>query len=401
VKRFLSSLILLSSLSAFAMETQVLPQSTWTFEFAYLGTSLDKQWSGDGKPLALVEESRRYEPGQGLQGILRAKPQAQLHVLLIQALYGITDKLTAALYVPIVLNSRVATNLSWEPGDYQSSLGRQYSEEDFWGWASSLGQPRIPAVWETGPRLGDMILGGRYLLPQTEWMSKNFFRWSATLQVAIPTGQNFDPEEAVSVGTNLWELHAAGDVEAHVSADKHFFVDEHGVYRLNIGMDLFYSFFRPREYRAGHGLKNPLLNNNAYYVGDTYIVDGGDWLGGTISVDATPILGPTRASIVSGGDAEKAKGLPGLLNLNVIFTRIQTFQSDWQSQSPLWDWDREKFWQPGSKNLVRATATISFLRLGAPIQIYARYQSGDLVPGAYTRPAVIFSAGVRLVAKFW
>jgi hypothetical protein len=332
---------------------------------------------------------------------LRAKPQAQLHVLLIQALYGITDKLTAALYVPIVLNSRVTTNLSWEPGDYQSSLGRQYSENDFWGWASSLGQPRVPAVWEAGPRLGDMILGGRYLLPQTEWMSKNFFRWCATLQIALPTGQNFDPEEAVSVGTNLWELHAAGDVEAHVSADKHFFVDDYGVYRLNVGVDLFYSFFRPREYKAGYGLKNPLLNNNAYYVGETYIVDGGDWLGGTISIDGTPILGPTRASIVSGGDPERAKGLPGLLNLHVSYTRIQTFQSDWQSQSPLWDWDREKFWQPGSKNIVRATATVSFLRLGVPIQIYARYQSGDLIPGAYSRPANVFTAGVRLVAKFW
>ena len=219
---------------------------------------------------------------------------------MIQALYGITDKLTAAVYVPIVMHSRVATNLSWEPGDYQSQLGRAYSEEDFWGWASSLGQPRVPAVWEAGVRLADIVLGARYLLPQTEWMSKNHFRWSATLQVALPTGTNFDPEEAVSVGTNLWELHAAGDVEAHVSADKHFFVDEYGVYRLNIGADLFYAFFRPREYKAGHGLRNPLLNNNAFYVGDTYIVDGGDWLAGTISIDVVPFLGPTRASIVSG-----------------------------------------------------------------------------------------------------
>ena len=80
------------------------------------------------------------------------KPQAQLDILMIQALYGITDRLTAAVYVPIVLRSRVVTNLSWEPGDYQSQLGRSYSEEDFWGWASSLGQPRVPAVWATGSR---------------------------------------------------------------------------------------------------------------------------------------------------------------------------------------------------------------------------------------------------------
>lgn len=131
MKRALVSSVLLVATVASAMETQVLPANTFTFDFGYLGTSLDKQWSGDGQPLPLVEESRRYEPGAGLQGILRARPQAQLHVMLIQALYGITDRLTAALYVPIVLNSRVTTNLSWEPGDYQSQLGRKYSEEDF------------------------------------------------------------------------------------------------------------------------------------------------------------------------------------------------------------------------------------------------------------------------------
>lgn len=399
--RWLLLATLLGSLVASAMETQVLPQSTFTFDFAYLGTSLDKQWSGEGKALPLVEESRRYEPGAGLQGILRASPKAQLDVLLIQALYGITDRLTAALYVPIVLQSRVETNLSWEPGDYQSQLGRPYSEEDFWGWAGSLGQPRVPKQWQAGVRLADIVVGARYLLPQPAWMTTNHFRWSATLQIAIPTGTNFDPEEAVSVGTNLWELHAAGDVEAHVSADQHFFVDEHGVYRLNVGADLFYAFFRPREYKAGYGLKNPLLNNNAFFVGDTYLVDGGDWLAGTLSVDAVPVLGPTRASIVSGGSLAKAHALPGLLTLTVSYTRVQTFQSDWQSQSALWDYDREKFWKPGAKNIVRATATVSLLRLGVPVQVYARYQSGDLIPGAYTRPANVFTAGVRVVAKFW
>ena len=170
--------------------------------------------------------------------------------MLIQVLYGITDRLTAAVYVPIVMHSRVTTNLSWEPGDYQSQLGRKYSEDDFWGWASSLGQPRVPTVWEAGVRLADIVLGARYLLPETIWMSKNHFRWSATLQVALPTGANFDPEAAVSVGTNLWELHAAGDVEAHVSADKHFFVDDFGVYRVNVGVDLYYAFFRPRRTRC-------------------------------------------------------------------------------------------------------------------------------------------------------
>ncbi len=401
MKRALLTAVLLTAGVSSSMETQVLPQSTFIFDFAYWHSTLDKQWSGDGKALSLIEDNKRYEPGAGLQGILRAKPVAEIDFLVIQALYGITDRLTAAIYVPIVVRQQVTTNLSWEPGDYQSQLGRRYSGDDFWAWAGTLGQPRVPDKWQGGVKLGDMIVGLRYLLPEFEWMTKNHFRWSATLQVAIPTGTNFDPEEAISIGTNLWELHAAGDVEAHLSADKHFFVDEYGVYRLNLGADLYYAFFRPREYKAGRGLKNPLLNNNAPYVGDTYTVDGGDWLAGTLSVDVAPFLGPTRASIVSGGDLKKANALPPMLTLSLSYTRVQTFQSDWQSQSPLWDYDREKYWQPGVKNIVRATATVSLLRVGVPLQIYARYQSGDLIPGAYTRPANVVSAGVRLVAKFW
>jgi hypothetical protein len=401
VKRALSLLVVLFAASSLASETQVLPKNTWTFDFAWWRSSIDKQWSGDRKALPLIEENRRYEPGGGLQGILRAQPRADFDFLIAQAMYGITDRLTGVLYVPIVLRQQVTTNLSWEPGDYQSQLGRKYSEDDFWAWAGSLGQPRVPAVWNGGVKLGDMIVGARYLLPEFEWMSANHFRWAATLQVAIPTGTNFDPEEAVSVGTNLWELHAAGDVEAHLSADKQFFVDEFGVNRLNIGADVYYAFFRPREYTAGRGLKNPLLNNIAPYVGDKYIVDGGDWIAGTVSVDFSPFLGPTRASIVSGGDEKKAHALPPMVTLTLSYTRVQTFQSDWQSQSALWDYDREKFWQPGEKNIVRGTATISLLRVGVPVQIYARYQSGDLIPGRYSRPANIFSVGARLVAKFW
>ncbi|MFT3709962.1 MAG: hypothetical protein QM817_20210 [Archangium sp.] len=401
MKRVALSVFLLAATVAQAMETQVLPQNTFMFDFAYWRSSIDKQWNGDRKGVSLIEENRRYEPGAGLQGILRANPKAEFDFLIIQAMYGITDRLSAAVYLPIVLHSQVTTNLSWEPGDYQTQLGRPYSEDDFWAWAGSLGQPRVPNKWEGGVKLSDMILALRWQLPDFEWMTKNHFRWAGTLQVALPTGTNFDPEEAVSVGTNLWELHAAGDVELHLAADKQFFVDEYGNYRLNIGADLYYAFFRPREYTAGHGVKNPLLNNIAPYVGDKYLVDPGDWIAGTVSVDVAPFFGPSRASIVSGFDEKRAMGLPPMLMFTLSYTRVQTFQSDWQSQSPLWDYDREKFWQPGEKNILRATATVSLLRVGLPLQIYARYQAGDLIPGRYTRPANIFSAGVRVIAKFW
>lgn len=401
MKRLLLVAALALALPAQAYETTTLPRHAWLFDFAYLYSFIDKQWDGNRKGVSLIEDIRRYEPGGGLQGILRARPRAEFDFLLIQALYGVTDHLTAGVYVPIAMRSRVTTNLAWEPGDYQAQLGRQYSEEDFWQWAASMGQPRVPAQWQGGVQLSDIVLIGRYLLPEFEWMKQHHFRWSGTLLAALPTGSNFDPEEAVSVGTNLWELNAAGDVEVHLSADKAFFVDDKGLSRINVGADLFYAFLRPREYRAGTGTKNPLLNNIAPYVGEKYIVDGGDWLAGALSVDLVPFIGPSRASIVSGYSAEKAETLPPMVTLNLSYTHVRTMQSDWRSESALWDWDREKYWQPGEKNLLKATLTLSLLRVGLPLQVYASYRSQDIIPGRYTRPANVVTAGVKLLAKFW
>jgi len=394
-------LLLLVSVNAFAMETQVLPQGTFMLDAAYMYSTIDKQWNGEGKAIPLIEELRRYEPGAGLQGVLSPRPKAEFDFLMLQLMYGITDRLSVAAYVPIVLRTRVTTNISWTPGDYQSTLGRPYSLEDFWGWAASMGQPRVPDSWTGGPKLADIVIGGRYLLPEFEWMKKFNFRWATSLQVALPTGQNFDPEEAISVGTNMWELHAAGDVEAHLSADKQFFVDTHGIYRINLGADIWYAFMRPREYKGGHGLKNPLLNNTAPITGDTYIVDGGDWIAGTVSADFVPWIGPELDNFITRGDMNRAASLPPMLTFTFSYSRIQTFQSDWRSNSPLWDYDREKYWQPGSKNILKGTVTLSLLRVGVPIQIYARYQAGDWIPGRYSRPANIFSTGIRVIAKFW
>ncbi|MCC6334562.1 MAG: hypothetical protein IT380_11315 [Myxococcales bacterium] len=400
MKRLGFALVLWASASL-AMETQVLPKGTWMVDLAYMRSTIDKQWDGERRAVSLIPEMPRYEPGGGLQGILRARPDATFHFLLLQVMYGLTDKLSLAVYLPIVLDTTIQTNLSWEPGDYQSQLGRAYSEDDFWAWAASMGQPRVPNVWSGNHgRISDIILGARYLLPQFEWMKSSGFRWAGTLQVALPTGSNLDPEEAVSAGTNLWELHAAGTIEAHLSADQPFLEDD-GVSRGNVGADLFYAACLPRRYTSGTGATNPLLTNAAPYVGETYWIDGGDWLGGTLSVDVVPIIGPTRATIVSGNSLEKAKTLPPLLTLSLAYTHIRTLQSYWNGDSALWAWDREKLWQPGEKNLVKGTVTLSFLRVGLPLQVYVSYRTQDLIPGRYTRPANVLTAGIRTVLKFW
>jgi len=394
--------VLLAATSAFAAETQVLPKGAWSFDVSYVKTNLDKQWDNDRNPIPLIPEMKRYEPGGGLQGTLTPRPVASFDVVMMQLMYGFTDRLSAGVYIPLVLQTVVDTHLDWTPGDFQPSLGRAYTADDFWAWAGSMGQPRPPDRWVGNKfTLSDMIIGGRYLLPETSWMQLNHLRWATTLQVALPTGKNFDPEEAVSAGTNLWELHAAGDVEVHLDVDKSFFVDEYGVPRVTIGTDLAACWFRPRLYVAGTGKINPLLNNIAPYVGDTYWVDPGDWLTARLSVDISPFLGPTRASIVSKHRIDEANKLPPMLTLNLSYRYVATGQSDWQSDSPLWDWDREKLWRPGDKNIFQAQVTLSLLRLGVPVQLYALARVQDIIPGRNTRPANVYSAGLRTLLKFW
>jgi hypothetical protein len=205
----------------------------------------------------------------------------------------------------------------------------------------------------------------------------------------------------VDAGSTSWELHSFGDVELHLGADLPFFVNEYGLSRLNLGADIFYSFLRPRELKAGTGAKNPLLNNFAPYVGETYWVDPGDWFGAGISLDVSPISGPARATLISGHDVETAKTLPPLLSFTLGYTYVLTSQSNWTSNSPLWDYDREKFWQPGDKNIFKGSLTLSFLRLGLPLQIYGNFRVQDLIGGRYTRPANAFGGGIRALAKFW
>jgi len=80
---------------------------------------------------------------------------------------------------------------------------------------------------------------------------------------------------------------------------------------------------------------------------------------------------------------------------------VATGQTDWQSDSPLWDWDHEKLWRPGDKNIFQAQVTLSLLRLGVPVQLYALARVQDIIPGRNTRPANVYSAGLRTLLKFW
>jgi len=393
---------LLAASAAHAAETVVLPKSTFLIDFSYLQSSLLWRYDDHRRKLPLIDEIPRYEPGGGLQGVIGARPEAVFRFLVLQLGYGLTDNLTALVYVPIVLNTTITANFSWRPGDYQPGLGRAYSQDDFWAWAGSLGQPRPPDYAETNKGvLADMVVGLRYKLKNYPVLQRLGLQVAGTLAVALPTGKSPDPEELLVAGTTTWELHSYGDVEVHLAADRPFLTDDYGVPRLNLGVDMSYVFFRPRQYTTPRGTVNPLLLNFAPYVGDSYWIDPGDWFTTSVSLDINPFFGPTWPTLVSGNSLEKAKALPPMVSMTFTYTYVATAGTNWWSNSPLWEYDREKQWGPGDKHGFKAQLNLSFTRVGLPLQMYVAYRAQDLAHGKNTRAANTFSVGVRLLAKFW
>jgi len=382
--------------------TVTLPAGTFLLDSAYMHSTVNIQYGDDRSAGPLLKGIERYEPGGGWQGTITAKPAVVYRFSLTQLMYGITDDLTAAVAVPLVLDSTIRTNLSWRRGQYMSSLGRSYSEDDFWAWAQSMGQPKPPDEWKGNQNtVADIVLALRYRLPQLDWMKDNNIHWSMLLQGAVPTGTEGEPELLVTAGTTSWDLHSYADVETHVAMEK-FWYDENGVTWLTVGFDAYYGWMRTRTYKTATGKNNPLLMTHQPYVGDTYEIDGGDWLAAQVGVDWAPIVGPTIATYITRGSMEKAQKLPRLLTFQFRYLYLKTGQTDWKSNSPLWEWDgREELWQPGDKQTFVFTGNISLLRVGAPLFLYARYRTQEILPGRNTRAANVWFFGGRLVAKFW
>jgi hypothetical protein len=369
---------------------------------AYMHSTAKTQYSSNREALPLIKGIKRYEPGGGVQGTIAGNPNVLYQLWTSQLLYGLTDHLTLAVAMPLIVQSRIDANLAWKPGDYQNQLGRAYSEQDFWNWAKSMGQPRPPSTWignEWTP--ADMVVGLRFRLPRWQWMETSDVDIGLALQVALPTGKKPDPERLVVAGTTAWDLHAYADLQTHVAIEK-FVRNEHGVSRFSIGADVFYGWMRTRTFASSSGALNPLLMRFSPYIGETYQIDGGDWLAGTLALSWAPIMGPTFATYITRGDMAAAHKLPPLLTLEVSHQYMKTQATDWISKSPLWDWDnREELWQAGDKNTSVASVTMSLLRVGAPLQLYVRYRTQELIPGRNTRAANVMMFGGRLLAKFW
>jgi len=390
-----------SAASAFAGGfTETLPPEVFMLDVGASISSVNKSYDDDGGARPLINDIERYEPGGGLQGIIKPNANVNYYILINQLRYGVTKDLTLALGVPVVLGNKVEPRLGWTPGEYQSGLGRPYSAEDFWQWAGSMGQPK-PGSWSGNKGvLADIILAARWrFTDRIDAFAQSGFASSIFIFGALPTGKQKDPEQLVAAGTTSWDLHSMGELGFHLSADYRFgeALDD----RLLIGLDVFYEFLFKHTYDTPRGTINPLILNQAPYVGDTYDIDPGDFYGFAFTADVAAWKGPVTDNWLARSDANKGEGFPPILSLSVKYTFTYLGQSDWTSKSEIWDWEQEKYWRPGYKNILNAGFVISLLRVGAPMQLYMDYRNQSWIPGKNARAADVFSFGVRAIAKFW
>jgi hypothetical protein len=412
------------SLPAHAAFTETLPQGMLLLDESFVVSWLGERWNNDGKRDELLDGIDRYDPGGGLQGIIKPEPDATYMMLVNRVNIGILDNLTFALAVPVVLYTRVSPNLNWESGDYQSQIGRVYSDADFWEWAQSMGQSK-PQTWiGNRGKISDLVLGLRFRWTDyIESLNEVGFKSAVSVLGVIPTGSNADPEEVVSAGTSMWDLNFQGDLAFHLSFDKTFERELDG--RLIIGLDVFYEVFFERELTSPTGAKHPLLRNFAPYIGDTYTVKPGDFSGVSLDIDIIAYKGPVLDTWLTRGKKNKAdstaeggvesaesdevveaeperdmsefeKRFPPIITFGLNYNFVHVQQTDYNSDFPQWDFDQEDLWRPGYKNALTGKVTFSFIRLGAPFNLYVSYRTLRLIPGKNSRAPDILTVGLQI-----
>jgi len=124
-------------------------------------------------------------------------------------------------------------------------------------------------------------------------------------------------------------------------------------------------------------------------------------MGASIQIQGVPYRGPARATWLVGRDPERARNLPPIMNVTLRYTFNYVFQSDWESDSELWDWGRERTWRPGYKNILTFRVSFSFLRLGAPLIIYGQYRNQSWLGGRNTRAANVWTVGMMVPFQIW
>jgi len=392
--------------NVFAGFTETLPKGTFMVEESYFHAEVKNSWKKDGTLGPIVDPMDRYEITTGEKlGVLHVPVEASHDVLVSLLQYGILDNWTLVIGLPVILKTEVDPKFEWAPGDDTAEWGVFEDVGMFWEWADKYGQPAIVKWKGNEGVLSDIVLATR--LRFTDWISPWFDRQglaaALTMYGVIPTGAGPDHEEVLSAGTSTWSLHFQGEIGFHLSADYTFrSLDD----RITLGVDVFHEIFLAHEYQAAQGIKHPvILQDEVKEVGaPTYKIDPGDFTGVSGQIDVVPLKGPTWATWLSSQSLENAEEFPPLLTLSFRYTHTRLGQSDWQTpySGSWWEWDdKEEIWQPGYKNILTMTATISLFRMGIPLQVYGGYRNQSWIPGKNFRAANVTSMGFRFPLKFW
>lgn len=380
--------------------TETVPAETFMLDAKLSMAALSSRYDDDGNKVPLIDPVVRYEPGGSLQGILTPRTDVNILLMVNQLQYGLLDNLTVGVGLPVVLYTDIDLDLGWTPGDHQTQLGRSYSEEDFWAWAESMGQPKPTGRRTNQGVLSDLVLGLRYRFSDDlGWFDRTGLAAAASLMGALPTGRHAEPEELATMGTSMWSLHSQGELCFHLSFD--WSVPWIRADRLVLGVDVFYEVLFEHTYRTPRGTRHPLLLNYASYVGDDYTIDPGDFAGVAVQLDVVPWQGPALGTWLTDGDPRKAERLPPLLAISMRYTFTHLDGSDWESESTLWDWESEKLWLPGYKNTLWVRLIVSLLRVGVPLQAYLSYRNQTWLAGRNSRATDVYSAGLTVPARFW
>ena len=258
-----------------------------------------------------------------------------------------------------------------------------------------MGEPK-PGRWREGAALADLVLGARWRFSDgMDWANAMGVRVAVTGFASLPTGRPPDPEQVAAAGTTAWDLQAQGEAGLHLGADQHLV--DHFDDRVTVGLDAFYETFLPHRYQSGTGAIFPLLTNVRPYVGKTYRIDPGDYLGAQVQLEVIAFRGPRLDTWLSRS-AENAE-LPPLLTVSARYNFTHTTQGDWTSNSPAWDWLHEQDWQPGYKSYVAFDTVLSLLRLGVPIELVGSFRDLTWLGGRSTRAPQAVTVGIRVPAR--
>ena len=156
---------------------------------------------------------------------------------------------------------------------------------------------------------------------------------------------------------------------------------------------------RPQRYKSPRGLRNPLWLTSPY-IGDSYIIKPGDFFGASLQFDVIAVKGPVKASWISGYDGQKPPDFRRCLLCRLDTRSLQLVRQIIIAVGPLGLHAGGPLAARISQHLT-ITTLFSFLRLGAPLQLYFTYRSLSLIPGKNTRAADVFTTGLRIPAKFW